>query len=110
MKNISLGFSLRDLTYLVAVAEELSFRKAAERCCVSQSTLSIQVKKCEEYLGVEVFERAQHYVSVTPVGADIVALARVAVDAAQFIKEIASHTHANRSTFGSAPESTPSAL
>ena len=105
MKNINLGFSLRDLSYLVAVAEELSFRKAAERCCVSQSTLSIQVKKCEEYLGVEVFERAQHYVSVTPVGADIVALARVAVDAAQFIKEIANQTHANRSAFGSVPES-----
>jgi LysR family transcriptional regulator, hydrogen peroxide-inducible genes activator len=103
MKNINLGFSLRDLSYLVAVAEELSFRKAAERCCVSQSTLSIQVKKCEAYLGVEVFERAQHYVSVTPVGADIIALARVAVDAAQFIKEIASRTHTEQSKFNSVP-------
>jgi LysR family hydrogen peroxide-inducible transcriptional activator len=107
LKNTNLGFSLRDLSYLVAVAEELSFRKAAERCCVSQSTLSIQVKKCEEYLGVEVFERAQHYVSVTPVGADIVALARVAVDAAQFIKEIAHHTQADRAAFNSLQDERP---
>lgn len=89
MKNTNLGFSLRDLSYLVAVAEELNFHKAAERCCVTQSTLSIQVKKCEVYLGVEVFERAHHSVNVTPIGADIVALARVAVDAAQYIKQIA---------------------
>lgn len=106
MKNTRLGFSLRDLSYLVAVAEELSFRKAAERCCVSQSTLSIQVKKCEDYLGVELFRRGQHYVSVTSVGADIIALARVAVDAAQFIKEIASRTHVEHAAFDSAPEFT----
>jgi DNA-binding transcriptional LysR family regulator len=87
MNNINIGFSFRDLQYIVAVAEELNFHKAAIRCCVSQSTLSIQLKKCEEYLGVVLFTRTQHSVALTPMGVEIVAFARVALDAAELIKE-----------------------
>jgi LysR family hydrogen peroxide-inducible transcriptional activator len=90
MKSAIIGFSFRDLQYIVAVAEELNFHKAALRCCVTQSTLSIQLKKCEEYLGVELFRRTQHYVALTHEGVEIVAFARVALDAAHFIKERAS--------------------
>jgi LysR family hydrogen peroxide-inducible transcriptional activator len=87
MKNVSIGFSFRDLQYIAAVAEELHFHKAAVRCCVSQSTLSIQLKKCEAYLGVKLFVRDQHSVALTAVGVEIVAFARVALEAAQLIKE-----------------------
>jgi LysR family hydrogen peroxide-inducible transcriptional activator len=87
MKTTSIGFSFRDLQYVVAVAEELNFHKAALRCSVSQSTLSIQLKKCEAYLGAALFLRDQHSVALTPVGVEIVAFARVAIDAAQLIKE-----------------------
>ena len=90
MKNAIVGFSFRDLQYIVAVAEELNFHKAALRCCVTQSTLSIQLKKCEEYLGVELFHRTQHSVALTHEGVEVVAFARVALDAARFIKERAS--------------------
>ena len=87
MKSAIIGFSFRDLQYIIAVAEELNFHKAARRCCVTQSTLSIQLKKCEEYLGVELFRRTQHSVALTNEGVEVVAFARVALDAARFIKE-----------------------
>jgi LysR family hydrogen peroxide-inducible transcriptional activator len=87
MNNAIVGFSFRDLQYIVAVAEELNFHKAALRCCVTQSTLSIQLKKCEEYLGVELFHRTQQSVALTHEGVEVVAFARVALDAARFIKE-----------------------
>jgi DNA-binding transcriptional LysR family regulator len=87
MKNASIGFTFRELQYIVAVAEELNFHKAAVRCCVSQSTLSIQLKKCEAYLGVTLFRRTHHSVALTSDGVDVVAFARVALEAAQLIKE-----------------------
>lgn len=102
VRTTSIGFSFRDLQYVLAVAEELNFHKAALRCNVSQSTLSIQLKKCEAYLGAELFIRDQHSVALTPVGVEIVAFARVAVDAAHLIKEHASRkqvpvaTHSRR--------------
>src|SRR5262245_8070952 len=86
MKNASIGFSFRELQYIVAVAEELNFHKAAVRCCVSQSTLSIQLKKCEAYLGVTLFRRTHHSVALTPEGVDVVAFARIALEAAHHIK------------------------
>jgi DNA-binding transcriptional LysR family regulator len=99
MNQALIGFTFRDLQYIVAVAEELNFHRAALRCCVTQSTLSIQLKKCEEYLGVTLFWRTQHSVALTHEGVEIVAFARVALDAARFIKERAaarpsSHTAA----------------
>jgi DNA-binding transcriptional LysR family regulator len=87
MNSALIGFSFRDLQYIVAVAEELNFHKAALRCCVTQSTLSIQLKKCEEYLGVALFRRTQHSVALTHEGVEVVAFARVALDAARLIKE-----------------------
>jgi LysR family hydrogen peroxide-inducible transcriptional activator len=81
------GFSLRDLQYIVAVAEELNFHRAAFRCCVSQSSLSIQMKKCERYLGVELFVRDHQSVALTEVGVEVVALAKVALEAARLIKD-----------------------
>lgn len=86
MKNAAIGFSFRELQYIVAVAEELNFHKAALRCCVSQSTLSIQIKKCEEYLGLTLFNRTRHSVALTPDGVEVVAFARVALEAARHIK------------------------
>jgi DNA-binding transcriptional LysR family regulator len=94
MKNTAIGFTFRELQYIVTVAEELNFHKAAVRCCVSQSTLSIQIKKCEEYLGVSLFKRTHHSVALTSVGVEVVAFARVALEAARLIKERTSASQA----------------
>ncbi len=68
--------NLRDLKYLVAVAEHRHFGRAAEACFVSQPTLSTQLKKLEEELGVTLIERTNRQVMLTPVGEDIVARAQ----------------------------------
>jgi LysR family hydrogen peroxide-inducible transcriptional activator len=83
------GLSLRDLEYLLAVAEHLSFGRAAQACSVSQPTLSAQIRKIEELLEVEVFERAPRGVLVTPRGAEIVAQARLVVAEARRLFEVA---------------------
>jgi DNA-binding transcriptional LysR family regulator len=88
------GFSLRDLQYIVAVAEELNFHRAALRCCVSQSSLSIQMKKCEAYLGVALFLRDHQSVALTEVAIEVVALAKVALEAARLIKDRATRERA----------------
>ncbi|MEZ5559474.1 MAG: DNA-binding transcriptional regulator OxyR [Pseudomonadales bacterium] len=68
--------NLRDLRYLVAVAEHQHFGRAAEACFVSQPTLSTQIKKLEEELGVTLIERTHRQVMLTPVGERIVAQAQ----------------------------------
>ena len=68
--------NIRDLKYLVAVAEHKHFGKAAEACFVSQPTLSTQVKKLEEYLGVTLIERTNRQVLLTPVGEAVVRQAK----------------------------------
>src|SRR5882757_10083728 len=68
--------SLRQLQYVVAVADTLGFHKAAARCHVSQPTLSAQLQQIESVLGVKIFERDRRRVVVTGVGAEIVARAR----------------------------------
>jgi LysR family transcriptional regulator, hydrogen peroxide-inducible genes activator len=68
--------NLRDLRYLVAVAEYKHFGRAAESCFVSQPTLSTQIKKLEEELGVTLIERTNRQVMLTPVGERIVAQAQ----------------------------------
>ena len=68
--------NLRDLEYLVAVSELKHFRKAAEKCFVSQPTLSGQLKKLENYLGVLLIERNTRNVFLTPIGEEIVLRAR----------------------------------
>jgi len=81
--------NLRDLKYIVAVADLRSFVQAAERCFVSQPTLSMQVKKLEETLGVKIFERNNKHVLVTDVGERIVETARRALQETQLIEELA---------------------
>lgn len=68
--------NLRDLRYLVAVAEHRHFGRAAEACFVSQPTLSTQLKKLEEFLGVTLIERTSRQVLLTPVGEAVVAQAQ----------------------------------
>ncbi len=68
--------NLRDLRYLVAVAEHQHFGRAAEACFVSQPTLSTQIKKLEEELGVVLLERTNRQVMLTPVGERIVSQAQ----------------------------------
>lgn len=81
--------NLRDLKYLVAVAEHRHFGRAAEACCVSQPTLSGQLKKLEEYLGVTLFERTSKSVMTTPAGEEILRHARLAVEQTEAILEVA---------------------
>jgi len=78
--------TLKELAYIVAVAEELHFHRAAERCHVTQSTLSNQLKKCEDYLGIVIFRRTRHQVEITPEGEKIVALAQQALAATDAIR------------------------
>jgi LysR family hydrogen peroxide-inducible transcriptional activator len=68
--------TLRELKYLVALADHEHFGRAAEECCVSQPTLSTQIKKLEGYLGAILIERNASSFSLTPIGVDIVAKAR----------------------------------
>ena len=80
--------TLTDLRYIVVLARELHFGRAAEKCFVSQPTLSVAVKKLEDELGVAIFERGAE-VRITPVGEQIVAQAvRVLAEAAR-VTEIA---------------------
>jgi LysR family transcriptional regulator, hydrogen peroxide-inducible genes activator len=81
--------TLTDLKYIVALARERHFGRAAEKCFVSQPTLSVAVKKLEEELGVILFERSPQEVRVTPIGERIVAQAeKVMAETAQ-LAEIA---------------------
>jgi len=81
--------NLRDLKYLIAVAETRHFGRAAERCFVSQPTLSSQIKKLEEQLGVTIFERTNRSVVVTPVGMAIMEHARKSIEQAEAIEQTA---------------------
>lgn len=81
--------NLRELRYLVAVADHRHFGQAAEACHVTQPTLSAQIKKLEEFLGVTVFERTNKSVEVTSQGALIVAKARTIVEAADELIDVA---------------------
>ena len=88
---------LKDLRYLVAVADTRHFGRAAERSFVSQPTLSAQLKKLEEYLGVQLIERAPKRVSLTAAGEEIVERARRILEASEEIVELAKgHTRSAR--------------
>ena len=64
--------TLTELKYIVAVAREKHFGKAAEACHVSQPTLSLAIKKLEEELDMKIFERSASEVSVTALGDEVV--------------------------------------
>jgi LysR family hydrogen peroxide-inducible transcriptional activator len=84
-----LTMTLTELRYIVAVAREKHFGRAAEACFVSQPTLSVAIKKLEEELDVKLFERGASEVSVTPLGDAIVRQAQSVIEQAAGIKEIA---------------------
>ncbi|MDP4622623.1 MAG: LysR family transcriptional regulator, partial [Hydrogenophaga sp.] len=81
--------TLTELKYIVAVARERHFGKAAEACFVSQPTLSVAIKKLEEELEVKIFERNANEISATPLGEEIVRQAQYVLDQSATIKEIA---------------------
>jgi LysR family hydrogen peroxide-inducible transcriptional activator len=81
--------TLTELRYLVAVANERSFGRAAQRCFVSQPALSVAIQKIEEELGTQLFERGKTEITVTPVGDRIVEQAQKVLEEAARIKEIA---------------------
>ncbi len=81
--------NLRDLRYIVAVADFGHFGRAAEACNVSQPTLSGQIRKLEEELGLAIFERVGHSVRPTAPGEQILAHARRALAAAEDIVSVA---------------------
>ena len=81
--------TLTELRYIVAVARERHFGRAAEACFVSQPTLSVAVKKLEEELGVQLFERGPGEMTVTPAGQKIVEQAQRVLEEASRIKDIA---------------------
>jgi DNA-binding transcriptional LysR family regulator len=80
--------NIKVLQYLIALAECLNFSRAANRCAVTQPTLSIQVRKLEEYLGMTLFERNRTRVVVTDDGEKVLHLARIVVAAANEILRI----------------------
>jgi LysR family hydrogen peroxide-inducible transcriptional activator len=81
--------TLTELKYIVAVAREKHFGHAAEACFVAQPTLSVAIKKLEDELGVLLFERGGAEVSVTPLGAQIIAQAERVLEQTAAIKELA---------------------
>ena len=81
--------TLTGLRYIVAVARERHFGRAAEKCFVSQPTLSVAIKKLEDELGVMLFERGAAEVTVTPVGRRVVEQAQRVLEEADRIRHIA---------------------
>lgn len=81
--------TLTELKYIIAVAAERHFGRAAQRCFVSQPSLSAAVKKLEDELGVMIFERGKNEVLVTEIGAQVIAQARRVVEEAERIKVVA---------------------
>jgi LysR family hydrogen peroxide-inducible transcriptional activator len=81
--------NLRDLAYLVAVADHRHFGRAAEASYVSQPTLSTQIKKLETELGVPLVERNPRHILLTPAGEQVVARARAMLQQADDIRRVA---------------------
>ena len=81
--------TLTELRYIVAVARELHFGRAARKCFVSQPTLSIAIRKLEDELGVTLFERKGGEIALTPIGARIVEQAQCVIEETAAIKQIA---------------------
>ncbi|MEI7841738.1 MAG: hydrogen peroxide-inducible genes activator [Gallionellaceae bacterium] len=81
--------TLNELRFIVAVAQERNFRRAAERSFISQPALSLAIQKLEVDLGVKIFERGKSEITVTPVGSAIVEQAQRVLEEAERIREIA---------------------
>jgi len=85
--------TLQELRYLVALADKGHFVRAAESCNVGQPTLSTQLKKLEDYLGVTLFERNKHQLRPTPVGEQVIERARCALGVVEEIRQLARVGH-----------------
>jgi len=85
----SMTMNLKDLRYVIAVAETKHFGRAAARCFVSQPTLSGQIKKLEQELGVCIFERTNRSVEITAIGGEILQHARLMLEQADAISQLA---------------------
>ncbi len=83
--------TLQELKYLVALADHGHFGRAAEACFITQSTLSTQIRKLENFLGVTLIDRSLKRVTPTPIGWEIVAAARNVVEEAERIRDLARH-------------------
>jgi len=83
--------TLQELKYLVALADHGHFGRAAESCFITQSTLSTQIKKLEDFLGVTLFDRRLKRVAPTPIGREILQAARNIVEESERIRELARH-------------------
>ena len=81
--------TLTELRYIVALAQENNLSRAAERCSVSQPTLSVAIARLEDELGVQLFERGKGFVSPSLVGSQVVAQAQTALDEVERIRQIA---------------------
>jgi LysR family hydrogen peroxide-inducible transcriptional activator len=81
--------TLIELKFVVAVAQERNFRRASEKCFVTQPALSLGIKKLEQELGVKIFERSRTEVSVTEIGKDLIEQANVILEQATNLKEMA---------------------
>ena len=83
--------TLTELRYIIAVAREQHFGRAARACNVSQPTLSVAIKKLEDELGVSIFERSSNEIRLSPIGERIVEQAQQTLEAAENIRQIAQH-------------------
>jgi LysR family hydrogen peroxide-inducible transcriptional activator len=81
--------TLNELRFIVAVAQERNFLRAAEKAFISQPALSLAIQKLEEELGLKIFERGKNDVTATPIGAAIVEQAQRVLEEAEHIREIA---------------------
>jgi LysR family hydrogen peroxide-inducible transcriptional activator len=81
--------TLNELRFIVAVARERNFRRAAEKSFISQPALSLAIQKLEEELGLKIFERGKSEITITPVGFAIVEQAQRVLEEAERIREIA---------------------
>lgn len=81
--------TLNELKFVVAVAQERSFRRAAEKCFVTQPALSLGIKKLEEELDVIIFERSRSEVTPTEIGAQLIEQANIVLEQSNRLKEMA---------------------
>jgi LysR family hydrogen peroxide-inducible transcriptional activator len=83
--------TLTEFRYIVALAQEGNFSRAAERCSVSQPTLSVAIARLEDELGVQLFERGKGFVSPSAVGLKVVEQAQLALKESEKVRQIAMH-------------------
>jgi len=81
--------TLNELRFIVAVAQERNFRRAAEKSFISQPALSLAIQKLEEELGLKIFERGKNDITVTPIGSAIIEQAQRVLEEAERLREIA---------------------